>query len=87
MERAKKQDDIKEDIKHVLEELWESPPEDMPYKIFARESHLGVDDVPVLSKEDLHDLLHRTKDSDTEHLTSVDAGRIRMLLRYKRHLL
>ena len=56
MTRAKKQAAIKEDIKHVLEELWGLEAEDMPYEIFARESYLGEDGFLFLSKEELHNL-------------------------------
>ena len=41
MTRAKKQASIKEDIKHVLEEKWVLTPEEIPYKIFAREYQKG----------------------------------------------
>ena len=44
---------IKEDIKHVLEELLGVEPEDVPYKIFSKEARLGIDYVLALSKEDL----------------------------------
>ena len=87
MTRAKKQAAIKEDIKHFLEEIWALTPEETPYKIFFRKARLGIDDVPVLSKEEMHDLSHKTEDGDAVYLTSVDAGRIRMLLHFKRNLL
>ena len=61
--------------------------EETLYETFARESHLGIDDVPVLSKEEMCEFSCKTEDVNDVHLTSVDAGRIRMLLRYKRHLL
>ena len=54
--RDKKQAAIKEDIKHVLEQLWILTPEDTPYKIFAGEARLGAHDVLVLSKEYLREL-------------------------------
>ena len=41
---------IKEDINHVLEELWGLEPEDAPGEIFRREAKLGTDYVLVLSK-------------------------------------
>ena len=56
MTRAKKQDHIKEDIKHVIEELCGLTPECIPYEIFSREPRLGAHDVLVMSKEDLCDL-------------------------------
>ena len=43
---------IKEDIKHVLEELWDVEPEDVPCKIFTREAKLKIDNFLVLSKEE-----------------------------------
>ena len=39
---------IKEKIKHVVEELWGVEPEDIPHKIFTRESKLGIDETLVL---------------------------------------
>ena len=87
MTRAKKQATNKEDIKHALEDLWGLTPEDMDYEIFAIEHRLGVDDFLVLCKDETHDLLHKTYDCDAARLTSVDAGIIRLILHYKRHLL
>ena len=86
MTRAKKEAGIK-DIKNVLEELWGFPQEETPCKIFAREVRLGVDEVFVLSQEDLNELSCKTDDSCAVHLASVDVGRIRILLHYKSHLL
>ena len=51
-----------------------------PYKILAREFQNGVDDVLALSEEELHNLSHKTEDSFSAHPTSVDEGRIKMLL-------
>ena len=47
---------------------------------------MGVDEVLILSKEDLCDLSHKNDDGDVVHLKSIDAGRTRMLLHYKRHI-
>ena len=87
MTRAKKKAEIKEEMKHVLEELWGLTLEEEPYEIFAREARLGTDNCIVLSKEEMHDLSHKTEDGDSVHLISVDTGRIRMLLHYKRYFL
>ena len=59
----------------------------MPYKMLARKECLGIDYFFVLSKEKMCEILHKTKDGVAAHITSVDAGKIRMLLHYKMHLL
>ena len=87
MKTAKKDAAIKEGIKHVLEEIWRLIPEETPYKIFSREDRLGMYEVFFLSKEEMCDLSYKTEDSNTVHLTKVDAGRIRMLLHHKRNLI
>ena len=73
MARAKKHVAIKEDIKHVHEELYELESEDTMYKIFIRDTHLGIDDVLVLSTEEIIGLSCRDEESHASHLTSEDA--------------
>ena len=86
MTRPQIKDAIKEDIKHVIEELWGVEPEDIPYKIFTREVKLGIDDCLALPKEELHKILCRIESGDAVHLNSVDTSRIRTLLYYKINL-
>ena len=57
--RANKQATIKEGIEHVLEELWVLTSEEKPYEMLARDAQNGVDDIIFLSKEELHNLLHK----------------------------
>ena len=44
---------IKEDIKHLLEELWVVEPEDVPCRILTIEVKMEIDNIPMLSKKDL----------------------------------
>ena len=61
--RAQRKFIIKEDAKHVLEELWGYHPEDIFYKIFERETKCrGVYDILVLSAEDILHLFHASRD-------------------------
>ena len=85
--RKKRKAENQEDIKHLIEEVCGFYPDENFYKIFARESRLGLDDVLVMSKEELHELSHKTKDCVAVHLTLVYAYRIRILLHCKMNLL
>ena len=71
---------IKEDIKHVIDKLYGVEPQDVPHEILNREAKLVINDVLVLSKEDESKISYRDESSDDVHITSVDTGRIRILL-------
>ena len=51
-----------EDIKHILEEVWDFDLDETFCKIFSIESRLGVYDVLFLSKDYFHELSRKTDD-------------------------
>ena len=52
LSRAQRKAIIKEDVKHVLEELWGYEPDGIFYKVFEREAKTrGVDDILALPKK------------------------------------
>ena len=53
---------LKEDVKHVLEELQDAEEEEPFFKIFTRECEKGTKKVMRCSKVDLQDLSHRDYD-------------------------
>ena len=80
MTRPQIKAEIKERIKHVIEELWGVEPEHVTCEIFTREAKMVIDNIIVLSKEDLWKLSHRAESGDAANLSSVDSGEIRMFL-------
>ena len=88
LSRAQRKAMIEEDVKHVLEELWDYEPEDVFYKIFKREAKTGgVDDVLALPKKNILELSYRDNATSTAiHPSLLDASRIRMFLFYLNHL-
>ena len=78
---------IAECIKHVLEELWEVEEDDVPHKIFTRESNKGrVDHMYPLAKYNLLTLSWQDDSGDVAHLSMVDEVRIIMILHFKTSL-
>ena len=66
---------LKEDIKHIIEELWDLEEEKPLYKIFTR-GCLGankIQDVLQCSKEELKDLSYRDNDDSVLYLQKHDA--------------
>ena len=55
---------IKEDIKHVFEELCRLEPDDIPHKIFARESKNGTHEVLSIPNDELFKLSYRDESGD-----------------------
>ena len=75
--RTSRKSALKEDIKHVIEELWDLEEEEALYKIFTKE-FLGAkstQDVMRHSKVDLKDLSDRNEDDDVLYLHKCDVGK------------
>ena len=80
--REKRRADIKEDVKHLLEEVWDFFPEESFYKIFTKYSLKGMSDIINLPKEDLKLLKCKDDNGDDVYLTPSEVGRIRSLSNY-----
>ena len=72
----------KEDVKHILEEVWDFSPEECFYKIFKRETSKGIQDILDLSKDDLRALEWVDNKGDIVNLSASEVGKIRSLARY-----
>ena len=59
--REKRRAETKEDIKHLLEEVWDFRPEENFYKIFSRVATKGIQDAINLNKEQLENLTWKEK--------------------------
>ena len=77
---------IKEEIKNSLEELHGLEPEDIPWKIFAREAKNGTYEILSKPKDELCNLFYRVESSDAAHLSPKDACRITLIFYYQKHL-
>ena len=84
--KAERAQIIQEDIKHLLEEVWDYSPEDTFYKIFKREVRKGINMIVNLEKEDLEKLSWKENDL-VDHLMKGEVGLIRMVEYYKNHLI
>lgn len=69
---------IQEDIKHLLEEVWNYYPQDAFYKIFKREAKKGINMIVNLEKDDLEKLSWK-EDDKVGHLTKGEVGITRMI--------
>ena len=78
---------LKEDIKLLLEELWDAEEEEALYKIFTRESKKGMQKVLRYSKEDLQVLSYREDDGTVFHFKKHEVGDVRMLVHYQQYLI
>ena len=76
--RSQRQKSLKEDVKHLLEELWEAEKEDALYKIFTKESKRGMQKFLRYSREDLKDLSYVEEDGTELKLKKHEIGEFRM---------
>ena len=74
--REKRREETKEDINHVLEEVWDFDPEENFYKIFPRKERKGIQDATDLSKEELKDLTWRENNVDVSKLEPREIGKV-----------
>ena len=77
--RQKKREENKKDVKHLLEEICDSDPDDTLYKIFSRESKGGTQFVTNLSEEDLEGIWWWEDNDDLSTLMKSDVGKIHSL--------
>ena len=75
---------LKEDVKHLLEELWDA--DEIFCKIFTRGTKKGVRKFLNFSKDELKDLSHREDDGSVHHLRLDEVGDVRMLFHHLSHL-
>ena len=84
--KAERAQAIQENIKHLLDEVWDYDPEDAFCKIFKRESRKGMNVIANLEKEDLEKLSWKENDL-VDQLTKGEVGIIRMVAHYKNYLI
>ena len=84
--RSRKQKALKEDVKHLLEELWEAEKEDALWKTFTKKSKRRIQKFLRHFKEDLKDLFCVEDDGTVLRLKKHEIGNIRMLVHYQQHL-
>ena len=77
---------LKEEVKHLLGELWEAEEEDFFYKLFTREHEKGKHKFLLYSKEELQELFCIEDDGTIHYLQRHETGDVRMLLHYKSHI-
>ena len=86
--RKKRKEALKEDIKHVLEELWDLEEEEPLYKIFTRK-FLGVwsiQEVLQYPKAEIKDTSHRDDYDTSLYLQRHDVVKVHMIVHYQHHL-
>ena len=80
--REKRRVDIKEDIKHILEELWDVFPEEPFYKIFTKEAQKWISHALTIPKDELKGLKSKDDNGDDVYLSPSEVGMIRSLSNY-----
>ena len=80
---------MKEEINHILKELWIIEEEEPLYKIFTREclKTRDIQKVVRFSKADLHELSFRDEDNTVLFLEKHETGDARMMFGYQRSLI
>ena len=77
---------VKEDINHVLEEMWDAEEEEPFFKIFTRECKKGMQKVLRCSETELQDLSYGDEYLTIYYLQKYEAGCAHMLAHYESHL-
>ena len=75
-----------EDVKHVLEELWDFKPDDIFHKIVSREAKRGMITIFYLTRDELLNLAWKEDDGSIHPIMPNEACKIIMLLNYERRL-
>ena len=76
-----------EDVKHVLEKLWNFDPDETFHKTFSREDGKGAQGVLYFTKEDLEKLTWREDNDDITNNMPNEVVKTRNLKNYKVHLM
>ena len=84
--RSRRKAVLKEDVRHLLEELWDIEEDDMFYKFFTRYTNRGMQQFINCSKDELQDLSYREDDGSIHHLQLHEVGDARMLFHCLSHL-
>ena len=77
---------LKEDVKNVIEELWEAEEEEPFSKIFTRECEKGMKKALRHSKSEIQDLSGGDNDRTVHYLRKHEAEDFRILAHYQSHL-
>ena len=85
--KEKSKEALKEDIKHLLEEIWDTEEGEMFYNIFTRESAKETHKVLRCSKEEVQQLSCREDDGSVCYLKKHQSGDVRILVHYQSHLI
>ena len=78
----KKRAETKEDVEHLLEEIFDFRPDKTFYKIFARQTSHGIQHITIRSKEDLEKLEWKEDNVDVSKLEPFEVSMIRSLKNY-----
>ena len=80
--REKRRAENQEDIKHLLEEIWDYDPDNTFYKIFSREANTGILCIINRPKEDFMNLKWEEDNGDVSELMTFEVGMIHILDKY-----
>ena len=75
-----------EDLKHLLEEVWDCEPDSPFAATVKRESTEGIQELIYLQKSELASFSYRQDDGTVVKLRPGEIGRIRTLNHYLKHL-
>ena len=80
---------LKEDINHVLEELWDAEEEEPFHKIFSRlyMNEKGTHKILRCSNAQLEEISCRDDDDAVHYLQKNEAGDFHVLVHYQSHLI
>ena len=80
---------LKEDVKYVIEELWDAEEEEPFCKIFTRECLNRKETQKILqdSKENVQDISCRDDDGTANCLRKHEVGHVHMLVHYQSYLI
>ena len=84
--REKKRAETKEDIEHLLKEIFDFGPDETFYKIFSRQASHGIQHITNMPNEDLVKLEQKEDNGDVSKLDPFEVGMIRSLNNYFKHL-
>ena len=83
--RTSRKESLKEDIKHVLEELWDAEEEEPLYKIFSREcmNARGIQKILRHSKAQIQEVSCIDEDDTIHYLQKYEVGDVCMIVHYQ----
>ena len=84
--RAQRKTARQEDIKNLLEEVWDCDPNSPFSAIFKRDTQGGIFELLLYEKSELEQLTYRDDKGDIMKLTMFEIGRIRTLNHYLKYL-